>query len=55
MLLLKKMVEIAKAECIQTIYAQLLQENHAMQKLCSKLGFKMTSQETMLIATLHLY
>lgn len=37
--LLKRLLEIAKEENIQSVHAQMLKENTQMQKICEELGF----------------
>jgi len=44
--LLKRLVEIGKAEKLTTISAQLLPENLEMQRVCKKIGFEMKRELT---------
>jgi len=44
--LLKRLVEIGKAEKLSTISAQMLPENLEMQHICKKLGFEMKREMT---------
>ncbi|MDW7690752.1 bifunctional acetate--CoA ligase family protein/GNAT family N-acetyltransferase [Flammeovirgaceae bacterium SG7u.111] len=39
--LLKKLIEVAKAEGLEKIKADILPENRSMRKVCEKLGFKL--------------
>jgi acetyltransferase len=43
--LLKRLVEIGRAEKLGCIRGQILAENHAMQRICKRLGFKMTPDD----------
>ena len=38
--LLRRLVEIGRAEKLDKITGQVLAENHAMQHICAKVGFK---------------
>lgn len=42
--LLKRLVEVARAEKLASIMGEVLAENHAMIHICKKLGFKITTQ-----------
>jgi acetyltransferase len=39
--LLRKLIEVGKAEKLESISAEMMSENSEMQKVCRKLGFKM--------------
>jgi acetyltransferase len=41
--LTKRLIEIARHEKLQRLVAYTLQENHEMQNMCKKLGFKVRS------------
>ncbi len=38
--LLRRLIEIGRAEKLDKISGQVLAENHAMQHICAKVGFK---------------
>jgi acetyltransferase len=42
--LLRRLIEIGRAEGVSTIVADILTENIAMQKVCQKLGFQLTRE-----------
>lgn len=43
--LLTRLIEIAKNEGVSMIFANMLDENHQMQKLCEKLGFSLKKED----------
>ncbi len=43
--LLKRLVEIGRAEKLNRLGGQILAENHAMQHICKKLGFKIVTDD----------
>jgi acetyltransferase len=43
--LLKRLIEIGRAEKLERIVGQILPENHAMQHICKKLGFKIVADD----------
>ena len=40
--LLKQLIEIGRAEKLEHLSGRILADNHAMQHICKKLGFKMS-------------
>jgi len=43
--LLKRLIEIGRAEKLARLGGQILAENHAMQHICKKLGFKIVTDD----------
>jgi len=43
--LLKRLIEVGRAEKLTRIVGQILAENHAMQHICKKLGFKIVTDD----------
>ena len=43
--LLKKLIEVGRAEKLTRIVGQILADNHAMQHICKKLGFKIVTED----------
>jgi len=43
--LLKRLIEIGRAEKLDRLGGQILAENHAMQHICKKLGFKIVADD----------
>jgi acetyltransferase len=43
--LMKRTIEVARAEKLKQVVATMLSENEDMQAVCKKLGFKMTKVE----------
>jgi len=43
--LLKRLIEIGRAEKLNRLGGQILAENHAMQHICKKLGFKIVADD----------
>ena len=43
--LLKRLIEIGRAEKLTRLGGQILAENHAMQHICKKLGFKIVADD----------
>jgi acetyltransferase len=43
--LLKKLIEVGRAEKLTRIVGQILTDNHAMQHICKKLGFKIVTED----------
>jgi acetyltransferase len=39
--LLRRLVEIARAEKVRIVSAEILPENRAMQRVCEQLGFRL--------------
>jgi acetyltransferase len=43
--LLNQLIEVGRAEKLDRIFGQILTDNQAMQRICKKLGFKITADE----------
>jgi acetyltransferase len=52
--LMEKILEVARAEKVKTIKAQMLSENFQMQKLCKRFGFSLDPKEPYIYAQLEL-
>ncbi len=48
--LMQKVLEVAKSEKVQMIYAEMLDENFQMQKLCKRFGFTLVSKGRLIYA-----
>ncbi len=48
--LMEKILEVAKEEKIEEVYAQMLIENFQMQKLCKRFGFNLTTKNSCIFA-----
>ena len=52
--LLKQLVQIGRDERLESITAEMLNENHAMQRVSEKAGFKLTKTEDFVVAEIRL-
>lgn len=47
--LIKRLIQVAREEKITSLRALMTQDNHAMQHLCQKLGFKLTTVDNKMV------
>ena len=52
--LLRRLVDVARDEKLERVYAFMLPENHGMRTVCEKLGFNVTPQDDLLMAEIQL-